>query len=121
MKRQAMVAGTTLESIQVYEILRALELLRSLHVDPAGIEILGKGHMGVNGMYAALLDGNVRRVILHSPPVSHRQGPHYLGILRYTDIPEVTSLFGQKVSAYGEVSPALSTVKRCASLSDCLP
>ena len=36
MKRQAMVAGTTLESMQVYEILRSLELLRSLpNVDPA--------------------------------------------------------------------------------------
>jgi cephalosporin-C deacetylase-like acetyl esterase len=122
MKRQAMVAGTTLESIQVYEILRALELLRSLpNVDPAHIDILGKWDMSINGMYAAFLDGNVRRVILHSPPVSHRQGPHYLGILRYTDIPEMASLLGHKVSAYGEVSPALGTVKRCAFLSDCLP
>ena len=30
MKRQAMVAGTTLESMQLYEILRSLDLLRSL-------------------------------------------------------------------------------------------
>ena len=30
MKRQAMVAGTTLESMQVYEVLRSLDLLRSL-------------------------------------------------------------------------------------------
>ena len=29
MKRQAMVMGTTIESIQVYELLRAIELLRS--------------------------------------------------------------------------------------------
>ena len=43
MKRQAMVAGTTLESMQVYEVLRSLELLRSLPDADAGrITILGK-------------------------------------------------------------------------------
>jgi hypothetical protein len=103
-----MVAGTTLESMQVYEVLRSLELLRSLpEVDPARITILGKGEAGVNGMYAALLDGKVARVVLGSPPPSHRQGPHYLGILRYTDIPEVILLMRDKVRIYGETPPAL--------------
>ncbi|HSB15456.1 MAG TPA: acetylxylan esterase, partial [Bryobacteraceae bacterium] len=92
MKRQAMVMGTTLESMQVYEILRSLEFLRSQpEVDASKITIAGKGETGVNGLYAALLDGNVERVELTSPPPSHRQGPHYLGILRYTDIPEVVA------------------------------
>ena len=68
MRRQAMVAGTTLESMQVFEILRSLELLRSLPgVDPRAITILGKGIDGVNGMYTALLDGQVQRVVAHSP------------------------------------------------------
>jgi hypothetical protein len=77
--------------------------------------------MGINAMYAALLDGKVRRVILHSPPASHRQGPHYLGILRYTDIPEVAALLADKVSVYGE-APAgwWSAIRRCGSLAACV-
>ena len=83
MKRQAMVAGTMLESMQVFEILRSLELLRSLPgLDPRAITILGRGTDGVNGMYAALLDGQVQRVVVHSPTPSHVQGPHYLGVFR---------------------------------------
>jgi hypothetical protein len=122
MKRQAMVAGTTLESIEVYEILRALELLRSQpEVDPARIDITGKSVMGINAMYAAMLDGKVRRVILHSPPASHRQGPHYLGILRYTDIPEMAALLADKMGAYGEVPQILGAIRRCGSLAGCLP
>ncbi len=124
MKRQAMVAGTTLESMQVYEILRSLEFLRSQReVDPAGITISGRGETGVNGLYAAFLDGNVARVVLPPPPASHRQGPHYLGILRYTDIPEVVSLMGSKMRMYGEVSPAMRLDKSLtgASLAECLP
>lgn len=109
MKRQAMVAGTTLEAMQVYEVLRSLEFLRSLpEVDPGRITIAGKGEAGVNGLYAALMDGKVARVVLGTPPASHRQGPTYLNILRYTDIPEVVALMGAKMRLYGEIPPHLA-------------
>ena len=121
MKRQAMVAGTTLESMQVYEVLRSLELLRSLPgVDTNRITILGKGTDGVNGMYAAVLDGKVSRVVLHSPPASHVQGPHYLGVLRYTDIPETAGLLGDTVRVLGEKPDALRSLETCGSLRECL-
>ena len=125
MRRQAMVAGTTLDSMQVYEVLRSLEFLRSQpEVDPARITLTGKGEMGVNALYAALLDGNVQRVVLASPPASHRQGPCYLGILRYTDIPEVIALLGPKVKLYGEIPLVLGSLDKTrlgTSLADCLP
>ena len=121
MKRQAMVAGTTIESMQVYEILRSLELLRSLsNVNPATVTVLGKGEDGVNGMYAALLDGKVSRVILHSPPASHIHGPHYLGVLRHTDIPETAQLLAETVRVYGEVPDRMRSAKWCQSLEECL-
>jgi cephalosporin-C deacetylase-like acetyl esterase len=121
MKRQAMVAGTTLESMQVYEILRSLELLRSQPtVDPASITVLGKGEDGVNGMYAALLDGHVARVVLQSPPASHRHGPHYLGVLRYTDIAPTATLLSDRVRVHGEVPDRLRALRTCASVEACL-
>ena len=121
MKREAMVAGTTLESMQVYELLRSLDLLRTLPEADAGhITILGKGDDGVNGMYAALVDGRVHRVILHSPPASHLQGPHYLGVLRYTDIPETASLLAESLRIYGETPERLRFAKSCQTLEACL-
>lgn len=111
MKRQAMVVGTTIESMQLYEVLRALAFLRSLpEVDPSNITIVGKGETGVHGLYAALLSNGVQRVIVGSPTGSHRAGPTYLGILRYTDIPEVIGLLGNKVRVYGEVPLALKPI-----------
>jgi cephalosporin-C deacetylase-like acetyl esterase len=121
MKRQAMVAGTTLESMQVYEILRSLELLRSLPTVEAGaITVLGKGEDGVNGMYAALLDGRVARVVLQSPPASHIHGPHYLGVLRQTDIAQTAALLSDRVRVHGEVPDRLRAVKACGSVEACL-
>ena len=122
MKRQAMIAGTTLESMQVYEILRSLEFLRTLpEVDPARITLTGKFESGINGLYAGLLDEKVQRIILGSPPASHRQGPHYPGILRYTDIANTIGLLGKKVSLYGDIPETLRTrAVVCDSLARCL-
>jgi len=121
MRRQAMVAGTTIESMQVYELMRAVALLRTVpEADGARIAVTGKGEMGINALYAALLDGGVARVILHSPPGSHRQGPHYLGVLRHTDIPATAAALGGKVSAYGDVPSALkATVLMCDGPGAC--
>jgi cephalosporin-C deacetylase-like acetyl esterase len=118
MKRQAMVMGTTLESMQVYEIMRSLELLRTLpEVDANRITVTGKHDAGINGLYAAILDSNVEQVIIGSAPPSHKQGPHYLGVLRYTDIPETIALMGRKVKLYGDTSVKGFT---CPSLVACL-
>ncbi len=131
LRRTAMVAGTTLESMRLYEVLRALEWLRSRpEVDPARITIVGRGEEGIQGLYAALLDGAVERAVLESPPASHRQGPCYLDILRYTDIPEVVALIGDRVRLYGEVPPGLRLYLEGSgpagdlsrrSLAECLP
>jgi cephalosporin-C deacetylase-like acetyl esterase len=122
MKRQAMIAGTTIESMQVYEILRSIDLLRSLpEVDGSRITVTGRFEDGVNGLYASLLDGNIQKVILGSPPTSHLQGPHYLGILRHTDIPDVIKIMGTRVRLYGETARALSGTRYiCGSLAMCL-
>jgi hypothetical protein len=121
MRRAAMVAGTTIESMQVYELLRAIELLRTVpSIDAARLTITGRGDMGVNAMYAALLDGRVARVVLHSPPASHRQGPHYLGVLRYTDIAGVATVLRGKVSIYGETPATLAFLPKCGSAQSCL-
>jgi hypothetical protein len=122
MKRQAMVAGTTLESMQVYEILRSLEFLRRLpEADPARITITGKSESGINALYAALLDEKIDRIVLGSPSASHRQGPHYLGILKYTDIANTIGLLEKKVRLYGDIPDALrNRAAICDSIARCL-
>jgi cephalosporin-C deacetylase-like acetyl esterase len=121
MRRQAMVAGTTIESMQVYELMRALELLRTLpQIDAARLAMTGKAEMGINAMYAALLDGKAAKVVLQSPPASHRNGPHYLAILRHTDIALTANAMVGKISVYGEVPASLQSIRKCGEPSACL-
>ncbi|MEA2063278.1 MAG: hypothetical protein U9P14_06250, partial [Gemmatimonadota bacterium] len=112
MIRQANIAGFSFDGMRVCEILRSLEFLRTLpEVDPEGITVLGAGAMGINGLYAAFLDGRVERVVLREPVGSHLEGPYYLGILTHTDIPEIVSLMAHRVRVLGsaplEIAEAL--------------
>ena len=121
MRRQAMALGTTLEAMQVYEVLRALDVLRGLpDVDAGSVTVVGRGQDGVNAMYAALLDGGIARVVLQSPPATHASGPHYPGVLRYTDIAGTAALLSG-VRVHGDVPATLRAVPGCASLGECLP
>ncbi len=70
--------------------------------------IIGKGETGIHGSLCCVAGWERAKgggfALLTA---SHRQGPTYLGILRYTDIPEVIRLLGNKVRLYGEIPLAL--------------
>ncbi|MFC1633759.1 hypothetical protein ACFL5Z_02865 [Planctomycetota bacterium] len=88
-----------IESMQLYEVLRSVRFLKTLpEVDPDRIIITSKGESSIHGLYAAFLDKSVQRAILCSPTASHHQGPCYLNILRFTDIPEVVRLMNEEKS-----------------------
>jgi hypothetical protein len=94
--------GTTLASLWVYDTLRALEAVRSLKlVDARRVALVGRGPMAAVALYAALLDGRVRTLILDSPPATQNapserdgRGPaiEMLNCLRVTDLPQVAGL-----------------------------
>jgi dienelactone hydrolase len=54
--------------------------------------LIGKGQAGIIAAYAALLEPAVKEVILIDPPVSHKDGPHFLGILRVLDVPDALGM-----------------------------
>ena len=53
---------------------------------------------GVIAAYAAIfVTGVVDEVVLINPPSSHRDGPHFLNVLRVLDIPEALGLLAPDV------------------------
>lgn len=86
----AALLGTTLESLQLWDILRALDYLADQDKLSSGsISIYGRREMGALALYAAALDDRVTRVILDNPPASHWDLPAFLNVLRHTDLAEV--------------------------------
>ncbi|HVN82250.1 MAG TPA: prolyl oligopeptidase family serine peptidase [Terriglobia bacterium] len=96
-ERDSMLLGRTLDEMRLYDVLCAVQLATALPgFDGKEISIAGKGVQGLIGAYAALLDERITRVILHSPPLTHKSGPIFLNILRYTDVPQALAMLAPR-------------------------
>ncbi|MBD3266620.1 hypothetical protein GF373_08120 [bacterium] len=113
-RRAAAWTGRTVASMRVYDVLRCLQMLRTLPtVDGDRIAIAARGEMAAIAAYAALLDGDVHAVLLDNPPAtqnapSQKDGRgdaiEMLNCLRITDLPQVAgSLWPTQLVLLGEV------------------
>ena len=96
--RNSMHVGLTVDAIRLAQVKLALAALPRMDeaVDASRILVAGRGVSGVIGLYAAILEPSVHQVMLADPPVSHRTGPTFLNILRYTDLPEAAGLLAPR-------------------------
>jgi cephalosporin-C deacetylase-like acetyl esterase len=93
-ERTAEIMGSTIESMQVWDIMRAIQFMKSDEkLDPASISLYGRGKMGILALYAAIMEPGPDCVVLDHPPTTHWNGAPLLNVLRVTDIPEAAALF----------------------------
>ena len=96
-ERTAVWVGRTIAAMQVWDILRAVSWAADEEkIGASSISLYGKGEMGILGLYAALFENRIKRIILNDPPASHWQKPALLNVLRVTDIPEVAGAFAPR-------------------------
>ncbi|MGO8787977.1 MAG: acetylxylan esterase [Terriglobia bacterium] len=101
-RRASAWSGRTLASMRVYDTLRGLQAVRQLaFVDAKQVALAAQGEMAAVALYAALLDGNLRALILDSPPATQNapserdgRGPaiEMLNCLRITDLAQISGL-----------------------------
>jgi hypothetical protein len=110
MQRNAMHVGHTVDSMRLWDVLRTVAALRSEPgVDPKRITLMGSGQSAILALYAAVLDTSVEQVTLINAPDTHINGPHFLNVLRYTDVPEAVALVApRRVNFYQRTPPALA-------------
>ena len=123
--RNAMHIGQTVDSMRLADVLKAVGALRAENgVDARRIMVTGKGISGALALYAAILDERIEQVTLIDPPVSHVQGPIFLNILRYTDLPGAAALvaprrinfYARRPEAYGKLESTFVTMDLAAVL-----
>lgn len=113
-RRAAAWTGRTVASMRVWDLLRAIEAVRSMpDAEKSRVCLAGRGEMAAIVLYAALLDGRVPTVFLEAPPATQDaggpkdgRGPalEMLNCLRFTDLPQVAGLlFPTEVVVIGEM------------------
>ena len=115
-RRASAWTGRTIASMQVYDLMRCLEFCRTQPgVDPTKISIAARNEMGVVALYAALMDGKCKSVILKNPPETQDQasdpggkGPptEILNCLRVTDVYQIPILLSPTTVTFSGEIPA---------------
>ncbi len=91
-RRRFYLLGQTLEGMQTWDTRQAIHALRQIPgLDKTQTWFQAEGLTAGIALYAALYEPGIHRLDLHNLPTSHMAGPHFLQILRYTDIPEAVA------------------------------
>ena len=92
-RRRFMLLGQTLDSMRVWDIRRALQATRTLpETTGAPVLLRGSRYMAANTLYASLFGPDVTALELRDLPASHQDGPDYLNVLRFLDLPQAVAL-----------------------------
>lgn len=93
-RRRYYLLGQTLESMQTLDLIQALNAVMKWRQNP--MEIHAEGEAGVQMIYASLFAKDHVPVHIYNPPVSHSEGPCYLNVMKYLDIPAAILMASQK-------------------------
>ncbi len=92
-RRRFMLLGQTLDGMRVWDVRRAMQALREIEGRRLErLTLTGRGEMGVHALYASLYEPEVTGLALSKLPASHREGPDYLNVMKYLDMPESLEL-----------------------------
>lgn len=95
--RRFYLLGETKDSGQVWDIRRTIQALRSIQgFGETKLWLASGGQMAVNALYASLFEDKISRLDLNEPPSSHMNGPAYLNVLRYLDIPQAAAMAAER-------------------------
>jgi len=108
LRRVYPLLGQTLPERQVDDLLAGIALLRGQEAT-GPVAVFGQGYTAPLAVYAALLDPEIREVIVADPPESHEDPatPEFLGILRIGDLPHnLALLYPRPITFIGKIPPA---------------
>ncbi|KAA5543124.1 hypothetical protein FYK55_12630 [Roseiconus nitratireducens] len=104
-RRSYPLLGESLPERQVADLLAAVKLIRE-DQSTSSVSVYGKGPTAAQAIYAAVLDPEIREVVLNQPPKSHRdpETAEFLGVLRVGDLPQNLALvFPRPITFIGEI------------------
>ncbi len=96
-RRRFMLLGQTLDGMRVWDVRRAIQALRTIDsLSGKPLELQGKKNMAGIVLYTSLFEPDILRLDLWHLSPSHRDGPTFLNVLRYLDIPQAVAMAGER-------------------------
>jgi dienelactone hydrolase len=97
LRRRFALLGQTLDGMRAWDVHRALAVLKTIpELKGVPIHLGGNGQMSVPTLLAALGEPEVERVMFTNLPTSVRDGPSFLNLERFLEMPQALSLLYPK-------------------------
>lgn len=92
-----MLLGQTLDGMRVWDVRRAIQALRKVD-SVRGVPVVLRAHHQMAGvvLYASLFEPDIVRLDLWHLPESNRDGPIFLNVLRYLDVPQAVAMAAER-------------------------
>jgi dienelactone hydrolase len=98
-RRRFVLLGQTLESTQAWDVRRAVHALRAIdgptRTAPT-IRLAGHRQAAGLALYASLFEPGVTELELTDLPGTHRDGPHFLNVMRFLDVPQALAMAAER-------------------------
>jgi hypothetical protein len=98
-RRRFMLLGQTLDGMRTWDVRRAIQAVRSRSIESlrdVPVRLEGQGHMAGIALYASLFEHDIAGLDLSNLPLSHHDGPIYLNVLRYLDMPCAVAMAAER-------------------------
>ncbi|NLT77242.1 MAG: acetylxylan esterase, partial [Planctomycetes bacterium] len=96
-RRRFMLLGQTLDGMCVWDVRRAVQALNHIAaIEGLPVELTAQGNMAGIALYASLFEPSVERLDLSELPSTHRDGPTFLNVLRYLDVPQAVAMAAER-------------------------
>lgn len=98
-RRRFMLLGQTADSMRVWDVRRAIAVLGQLDQTAGGpVAVAARGDMAGIALYASLFEPGIARLDLTGLPHTHTEGPIFLNVLRYLDMPQALTMAAEHTS-----------------------
>ncbi len=92
-RRRFMLLGQTRDGMRVWDVRRAVQAIRAADgMQNVQLWMQGQREMAGVTLYASLFEPKVHRLDLWNLSKSHRDGPIFLNVLRYLDVPQAVAM-----------------------------
>nr|MDH4410365.1 prolyl oligopeptidase family serine peptidase [Verrucomicrobiales bacterium] len=96
-RRRFALLGQTLDTMRIWDIRRGIQAIRQM--EDGGkpkLWLQASSVMAGNALYASIFEKEIHRLDLHALPLSHQEGPELLNVLRFTDLPQIAAIAGER-------------------------
>jgi len=96
-RRRFMLLGQTLDGMRVWDVRRAIQAAGQIELlNDVPVALKGQRLTAGIVLYASLFEPDIAGLDLWDLPRSHRDGPVFLNVLRYMDIPQAVAMASER-------------------------